>query len=56
MGAEGVSVKGFTPDLTSKALQDLIFKLQVTEFWGKLEISFENGKVTHCKKTETIKL
>ena len=26
------------------------------KFFGRLEISFENGKITHCKEIKSIKL
>ena len=37
-------------------LIDLIRKLIELKFFGKLEISFENGKIVLVKKTETMKL
>lgn len=35
---------------------DRILKYSLDGFYGKLEISFENGKATHCKETKSIKL
>ena len=37
-------------------VNNMIHALNCTQFYGKLEINFKNGKITHCKKTESIEL
>lgn len=37
-------------------LIELIKKLVASNYFGSLEIHFENGKVTYLKKVQTIKL
>lgn len=34
----------------------IINKYKSDNFYGKLEISFENGSPVHCKETKSIKL
>ncbi len=43
--------KGITPEAINKLIQDLIKE----QFWGKLVIVFENGKITYIKKEQTFK-
>ncbi len=37
-------------------LLEILKRLLESGFYGKLEINFENGKVTTIKKTESIKV
>ena len=39
-----------------KKLFDILAELVHNSFYGKIELNFENGKITSMKKTESIKL
>jgi hypothetical protein len=47
---ESVANKNFLP------YYRLVIGDMMKKFFGKYELHFENGKITHCKKTESIKL
>ena len=36
-----------------KKLFDFLLKLASTKFYGEVVIKFENGRITHLKKTES---
>lgn len=40
----------------SEKVARLIRDLETHQFWGGLELKFENGRMTYCRKTETINL
>lgn len=41
---------------TTSNLEYMVSELMNKKFYGSLEIKFENGKIVHCKKTESIKI
>ena len=41
--------------MTIEKVIDLIQKLVEDKFYGKIEISFENGQIVFVKKAETLK-
>ncbi len=54
-----VSVEPITNNSIFSQVDEVYKKLEVLvigNFYGSLEIKFENGKIVNCKKTESIKL
>jgi len=45
--------KDYNPNMLK--LFDLLKELITRQFWGKVEISFENGSIVNIKKTESVK-
>ena len=42
--------------LNLEKIKEILFKLTRDRFYGKLQLSFEHGKILYVKKEETIKL
>ena len=49
-------MKNSDKDITNNKYFELLHELEAESYYGEVILKFENGKIVHMKKTESIKL